>query len=228
MPEDQRDRPRDFADVCTVISELADELVAEEAEVRARQATDVGGRYPRRAFDSDGGGPTNRLHNFETGEDNPDDGSGIPVPQHSDPTGEAAVSDPFANDLARARRRAFECVCEAMREMEAARGALARTRKPEVTVEQKDRGNCWPCLEVGVRAEVLHDNAPNGVGRPKPRCRKHYEYFLSKLLEAPPELAVWWSEGRRVSSAMVTAAEQAEAVRRNPKKAKKGKKGKRR
>jgi hypothetical protein len=219
---------RDTTDVCETIINLAELVSDADLDVARRRRKDFVSGFPANASGaSPGGGATNRRHNFATGEDNPKDGSGMLVPQHSDPVGELVVRDAEADDLGLARKRAHSHVCRAMRELEAAQSELARTRPPVVSVDAEDRDVCWPCRDAGVMNAAVHnDGAPKGIGRPMPRCRKHYECFLAELVDAPAQVAVWWAEGRKVTVSMferARAEERAVVARRGSKR-----KGKRR
>jgi hypothetical protein len=202
---------RTTADVCDVIGDLMVELVDDEVEllerIRAAAPERLTGFGRGQGFEPRGG-PTNRRHNFTTGEDNPVDGSGDLVPQHSDPVGEQVVAgDERArterDELQSHLRGGYEAALRAMRELETARSCFARSRRSERMDAQRSRENCWPCLDLGVHSEVYRDSAPKLVGQTTPRCRKHYDFFVVYLFEAPEQLGVWWSEGRRVTSTML-------------------------
>lgn len=212
---------RTIADVIAICEELGEQIVVDELDVKERmlEATPTG--FPTRSSGADSpGGATNRFHDFGT--------DAVPdvqlVPQHSDPVGELVARDPLAADGGVALQRAYDAALGAMRKLEECRSHLAKTRRREEMDEQRDRNNCWSCLEIGVRSEVYRDSSPNGVGRHIPRCRKHYDFFLWKLRDAPDEVGVWWAEGRRVSQQMIDAAlERAWPARKSKKR-----KGKRR
>jgi hypothetical protein len=210
-----------IADVIAVIEDLCDDIPGEELDAKQRIAEAAPRQWSTRSPSggAPSGGPTNRLHDFATGRD----GAGVSIPQHSDPVGEAVAWNADDAPDARALRDAYQAALRGMRALEECRSHLARTRRREQVEEQRDRHNCWPCLDIGVRSEVYRDSSVNGTMRHVPRCRRHYEFALWKLRDAPDEIGVWWAEGRRVSQQMVDAAlERAGMARSKKRKAKKG------
>lgn len=193
---------RTIADVMAIVCETAAAVVDAERQLVDRMADTRPNGFPTNSSSEGAGGPTNRVFNFGT-DDDPDLEL---VPQHSDPTGEQVVRDPLAGDDGRVLRNAYREALRAMRSLEACHSHLRATQRRDKQAGEPDRNNCWPCLEVGVRSEVYRDSSPSGKGRHQPRCRRHYDFFLAEGRDAPPDVAVWWAEGRRVSQQMIDQA----------------------
>jgi hypothetical protein len=192
---------RTITDVMAICQDLTHQIAREEHDLLARMRDSAPTGFPTTSGGG-GGGATNRVHNFGTDE-HPDVAL---VPQHSDPTGEQVARDPLGNDDGQALRAAYQEALVALRHLEACKSRLAGTKRRERASEEQDRNNCWPCLAVGVRSEVYRDSSPNGEGVHQPRCRRHYDFFLTFARDAPREVAVWWGDGRRVTQQMIDEA----------------------
>ena len=172
----------EFTDTIARARQLLDQAETEHRKLRALRNADRDG-FPTSSMGGAPGGPTNIRHNFTTGEDNPRDGSGELIPQHSDPVGRLVVErdehrDPVGNALA----QLVQHVHTARRELEVAVGAgrtVVLPKKPE----DPDEIWCENCLK---RAGV---KTPREEGRKVCRwCREeraeHGAYPSRRLIEA--------------------------------------------
>jgi len=210
-----------FTDVCAAIFDMADELPADDLELRQRLITDVADGYPTQSLGG-GGGATNEL-----------DDDGTPIPQHSDPVGNlVANQDEKADPLIEAGRRAWSHVRNAMRELEAARSIFASTHPPvDASDLEHDRGLCWSCRRAGIKNTAIHRDSAltdRDTGEPRganePRCRNCYDWALAHAGVNPPRLVVeTWGDGRKLTTKIVDAAMREERERRQRKKSKKRK-----
>lgn len=202
-----------FTDVCAAIFDMADDLPADDLELRQRLITDVADGYPTESLGG-GGGATNEL-----------DDDGTPIPQHSDPVGNlVANQDEKADPLIDAGRRAWSHVRNAMRELEAARSAFACTHPPIDSSDlEHDRGLCWSCRRAAhSNPNVYRESDINGHGANEPRCRNCYDWALAHAGTNPPQLVVeTWADGRRLTTKIVELATLQERERRARKKSKK-------
>lgn len=230
----------DTAAVCFQILELADRVVDldRDVEARRRQGSRADG-YPTRSLGG-GGAPTNLLHNFATGEDVRDieampDDDVVSIPQHSDPTGEAAVRDPAADELGRLRRDAKLAALDAMRALERAVSVLSRAwPSPSLDDASRDRSVCWLCEDAGVHGVLLRESdgklkpgcTAGANGRP-PCCRNHADWFRSHGWDPPGGAAELWARGKHATPALEREWEAAVRAQRQRSKGK-HRKGKRR